>query len=116
MLQRAFPQQKARQVAYTAEKVTPQELYRFGAAMKVVAPGELMAEARKVALDLAAKPPLALRAAKWTANEVELMWTDFEMAYRAIEAPTNNMLLNTEDRKEATRAFAEKRKPVFTGR
>jgi enoyl-CoA hydratase len=74
-----------------------------------------MPAAMKLAGNLAAKSPVALRAAKWSANEVEKI-LDFEQAYRAVESRVTLGLAQTEDHKEAVRAFVEKRPPVFTGR
>jgi enoyl-CoA hydratase len=81
----------------------------------VVSQEDLLPTAMQLAAKLAAKSPLALRAAKWSANEVEKI-LDFEQAYRAVESRVTLGLALTEDHKEAVRAFAEKRKPVFVGR
>lgn len=105
----------ARKLAFTGERVPAQELYRIGMIQAVVPHDQLMPEAMKLAKVLAAKSPLALRAAKWSANEVEKL-TDVEQAYRAIESRVSMGLFTTADRKEAGRAFVEKRAPKFTGK
>jgi enoyl-CoA hydratase/carnithine racemase len=90
-------------------------MYRMGVADSVVEPDRLMAEALELAGVLASKSPLALRAAKWSANEVEKI-LDFEQAYRAIESRVSLGLAKSDDHREAVRAFVEKRAPVFQGR
>jgi enoyl-CoA hydratase/carnithine racemase len=82
----------------------------------VVPHSQLLPEALKLAATFTSKSPLALRAAKWSANEVELLFTDFEQAYRAIEQRVSAAHLHSEDHLVAVEAFAEKRAPVFTGR
>ncbi|MFC1991041.1 enoyl-CoA hydratase-related protein [Chloroflexota bacterium] len=105
----------ARKLAFTGERVSGHELYRMGMVEKVVPHDELMPEALKLAKVLASKSPGALRAAKWSANEVEKL-TDHEQAYRAIEARVSMALFDTEDRREAGKAFVEKRPPTFKGK
>jgi enoyl-CoA hydratase len=112
---RGFNQYQGRKLYFTGEPISAQELYRLGIADSVVSPDQLVTEALKLAAKLAAKSPLALRAAKWSANEVEKI-LDFEQAYRAVESRVTLGLAMTEDHREAVRAFIEKRPPVFVGR
>jgi enoyl-CoA hydratase len=112
-LLRGFNQYQARALAFTGERVSPAELQRIGMVRSVVPAADLMAEANKLAGVLAAKSPGALRAAKWSANEVELMLNDFEKAYRAVESRVSLNLIASDDHKEAAKAFAEKRDPKF---
>ncbi len=112
---RGFNQYQGRKLYFTGEAVSAQELYRLLVVDSVVSPAELMPAAMTLAAKLAAKSPLALRAAKWSANEVEKI-QDFEQAYRAVESRVTLGLAQTEDHKEAVRAFTEKRPPVFKGR
>ena len=53
-----------------------------------------------------------LRMAKWSANEVEFLFSNFEQAYRAIESRVSAVTLHTDDAREAARAFTEKRGPL----
>jgi enoyl-CoA hydratase len=115
-LLRGFNQFQARYYGFTAERVGPEEMYRIGVVQKVVPHDELLTEARRIGAVLATKSPMALRAAKWSSIEIETMFQNFEQAYRAIESRVSMGLLNTEDRKEAGKAFAEKRAPVFKNR
>jgi enoyl-CoA hydratase len=112
---RGFNQYQGRKLYFTGDAISGAEMYRLGVADQVVSPDELLPSAMKLAANLAGKSPVALRAAKWSANEVEKI-LDFEQAYRAVESRVTLGLAATEDHKEAVRAFIEKRPPVFTGR
>jgi enoyl-CoA hydratase len=116
MLLRGMNQYQARAMAFTGERYSGEDMYRVGVVRSVTAHDDLMTQANELAQVLAAKSPLALRAAKWSANEIELMFADFEQAYRAIESRVSIQLFASDDHKEAAAAFAEKRTPVFTGR
>jgi enoyl-CoA hydratase/carnithine racemase len=111
---RGFNQYQGRRLAFTGEHITADEMYRLGVVDRVVAPPDLGAEARRLAEVLAAKSPTALRAAKWSANEVEKL-IDFEQAYRAIESRLTISLAASDDHREAVAAFREKRAPNFKG-
>jgi enoyl-CoA hydratase len=83
---RAFNQYQAREIAFTGQRYSAADMVGMGLLRDVEQPEDLLGAARAIADTLAAKSPLALRAAKWSANEVELMFRDFEAAYRAIES------------------------------
>lgn len=112
---RGFNQYQGRKLYFTGDHMSAAELYRLGVADRVVDPTRLLDEARALASRLAAKSPLALRTAKWSANEVEKL-IDFEQAYRAIEGRLTVALAATEDHREAVAAWREKRAPQFKGR
>ena len=69
-----------------------------------------MNEARALAAELATKPPIALRYAMEAVNQRLEM--PFAEACR-LEASLFGMVTATEDMREGTRAFLEKRKPEF---
>ena len=73
----------------------------------------LMDEAMKMGRTLAAKSPVAMKMAKGSLNAIEEM--SLRDGYR-YEQNLTGELSKTEDSKEAMRAFAEKREPVFKGR
>jgi enoyl-CoA hydratase len=73
----------------------------------------VMEEAMKIARNIASKSPLAIKLAKEAYNVVENM--PQRDGYR-FEQNITEQLSHTEDAREAQRAFAEKRKPVFKGR
>jgi enoyl-CoA hydratase len=80
---------------------------------RVVPAETLMAEARSLANDLATKAPVAVRyALDAVTRGAELPFADG----CELEAALFGMVAATDDMKEGTRAFLEKRKPVFKGR
>jgi enoyl-CoA hydratase/carnithine racemase len=84
----------------------------MGLVTRVVPAADLMKEAHALAAELAAKPPIALRyAIEAVNNGLELPFAD---ACR-LEAALFGMVTATEDMKEGTRAFLEKRKAHFKG-
>lgn len=103
---------KAKEFLYFGNVVPAEEAYRLGIVNRVVAPDELMKEARRWASDLAEKPPLSLRMLKSCVNIGMQMTLLDAIDY---EAKCSAILAKSEDRVEGMRAFAEKRKPVFKG-
>src|SRR4051794_21975604 len=99
---------KARELFFTGEQITADELYRLGALRSVVTRNELLPEAMKLATVLAAKSPIALRLAKESMNRVEHM--PLKDAYRT-EQDYTARLATFEDASEARAAFMEKREP-----
>ena len=72
----------------------------------------MIAEAHAVAADLAAKAPIALRYIIEAVNRgIEVSLGEAQ----ALEATLFGLVASTSDMREGTRAFLEKRKPVFTG-
>ena len=110
---RLFPAQVVRRMHYTAERVGAEEALRLHAVMKVVSPDELMDVAMAEAATIAAKMPIGIKLAKENLGLIENM--DLRNGYR-FEQTRTALLQRTEDAKEAQRAFAEKRQPVFEGR
>ena len=112
-LSRLVGRHKAREMFFTGEAVTAQELHRLGAIRSVVPRAELMATALELAQALAAKSPLALRLAKESMNRVEDV--PLRDAYR-IEQDYTHRLQGFDDAQEARDAFLERRPPVWRWR
>jgi enoyl-CoA hydratase len=109
---RGLNQFQARRMAFMGERYKPADLQRMGILDTIVPAGDLMAEANRVAGVLAAKNPEALRAAKWSANEVEILFSDFEQAYRAIESKVSAVTMQSDRAKESVAAFAAGQGPL----
>lgn len=110
---RHFGQSDARLMIMTARRMTGPELYRMNVVSACVPGGTLMEAAQGIAQEIAGKVPLAVRAAKRSFTLTEEL--PLHEGYRYEQSQTV-ALSATEDTREAWRAFAEKRRPVFKGR
>jgi enoyl-CoA hydratase len=104
---------KAREMFFTGEVISADELYRLGALRAVVPHAELMPTAQALAASLAAKSPIALRLAKEAMNRVEHL--PLKDAYRTEQEYTAR-LQRYEDAAEARQAYLEKRDPDWKWR
>ena len=93
--------------------IDAQEALRAGLIERVVPAGELMAAAKRLATTIASKAPLAVAACKRVINTGADLPIDDALELEALEF---GLLVDTEDIKEGTGAFLEKRKPVWKGR
>ena len=97
----------------TGELIGAQEALRIGLVQKVVPAAELMNEAKRIATTIASKAPLAIAACKRVINNGAHLSIDDALELEALEF---GALVDTEDIKEGTGAFLEKRKPAWKGR
>jgi len=107
---RLVGQQKARQMLYTCEAITADELYRLGGCVSVVPREKLRDEALSVARSIASKSPKALRLGKWSLNGIETV--DIKKSYRFEQGFTLE-LYTSPDSQESREAFVEKRDAKF---
>ncbi len=112
-LRRQVPYCRAMEVLLTGDHITAAEAVSMGLVNRVVPDGAALTEARKVAGRIAANGPLAVRAIKRSVQETE--GRPEEEALR-IELEIGRPVFASEDAREGTRAFAERRRPVFQGR
>lgn len=97
----------------TGEMIDAHEALRVGLVQKVVPADGLMAEARRIAELIAAKGPRAIAVTKRAIVEgASLSLTDG----LALEARLFGEMVASEDFREGTQAFLQKRKPVFVNR
>lgn len=103
----------AMEVMLTGAPISAQRAHEVGIVNKVV-PSEMTIEvARRMARQLAEKPPLAVRMAK----EAVLKAFDSSLTEGlSAERKSFYFLFSTEDQKEGMHAFLEKRKGVFKGK
>jgi enoyl-CoA hydratase len=112
-LSRLVGKGKAMELILTGALVTADEAERMGLINRVVPAALLMAEARKLAGQLADSAPIAMHYIMSAINQgLEMPFPD-ACAY---EATLFGLVASTEDMREGTRAFLEKRKAAFKGR
>ncbi|CAN5130803.1 enoyl-CoA hydratase [soil metagenome] len=104
---------KARELYFLSDRVSADEALRLGLTNWVCEPEELAAKTREVAARLANGPTIALRYMKENLNRAMAGGVDECLD---LEATHHVHLAQTDDHKEAAKAFVEKRPPVFTGR
>jgi len=112
-LTRLVGEGKAKELIFTGEPVTAAEAERIGLVNKVVPADKLMDTAKEMALKIASKAPLALMLAKKAINVNEEAPKQVGLV---VEKLIQAVLESTEDKREGTAAFIEKRAPVFKGR
>jgi enoyl-CoA hydratase len=99
-------------ILLTGRQIDAREALQIGLVNRVVPSGELLAEARKLATTLAGSAPHALRCIIQAVNEGGE--TTLERG-QSLEAALFGLTAATDDKREGTAAFLEKRQPVFTG-
>jgi len=104
---------KARELYFLSDRVSAEEALRLGLANWVCDPAELTARTREIALRLATGPIVAYRYMKENLNRA--LSGDVDDCLD-LEATHHVHCGQTEDHREATKAFVAKREPTFKGR
>jgi enoyl-CoA hydratase len=104
---------RALELLLTGTPITAAEAHRIGLVNRVVPAADLMTEARTFAAALAAKAPVAVRyILDAVAGGLEMSFADAE----DYEATLFGLAAATDDMREGTKAFLDKRKAEFKGR
>ncbi len=112
-LPRAIGLYKAREMVFSGAFYSAETCQAFGFVNRVIAPGELLGEARKLAVTIASRGPVAIAKAKRSLNSgFELHITEGLNQ----EASLFGELFDTDDHNEGIGAFIEKRSPDFKGK
>jgi enoyl-CoA hydratase len=104
---------KAMEMILTGAPVRAADAERIGLVNRVVPAAELMTEAKALAAQLASQAPVAIRYIISAINNgVEMPFAEAAV----FEATLFGLVAATEDMREGTRAFLEKRKAEFRGK
>jgi enoyl-CoA hydratase len=107
-----IPQRIFMEIVLTGKPITAQRAYEIGLVNRLAAPDAVMAAALELAREVLEGAPLSVAAAKETvmlatemgrAEALNAAWAAHETAY------------NSDDAQEGPRAFAQKRKPEWSG-
>lgn len=104
---------RAMELVFTTDVISAEEARAIGLVNRVVPPGSLLEEAKKMAKKILAKGPVAITLAKRAINEGLEM--DLKEGLK-VEAKLFGELFDTFDMREGVKAFLEKRPPRFENR
>ncbi|MCX6462225.1 MAG: enoyl-CoA hydratase/isomerase family protein [Pseudonocardiales bacterium] len=116
LLPRAVGPARARELILSGRLLSPQEALDWGLVSKVVPDEELVAAGTAFAAEVAKKSPLAVGNAKRVLNAALWDGTGVAAGIRLEREVTSRYCLTSHDAEEGLVAFAEKRRPAFTGR
>src|SRR5713226_3138671 len=104
---------RALQLILSGEMISAQEAHRIGLVNEIVPPAELIARAEAILKKIGANAPIAVRLSLEAVNKgLETGQAEGLL----LEAAYFGLCAATEDKKEGTSAFLEKRRPQFHGR
>jgi enoyl-CoA hydratase/carnithine racemase len=112
-LPRLIGKGRALQLILSGEMISAQEAYRIGLVNDVVPPGDLIKRAEVILRKIFSNGPIAI---KYTLEAVNRGSETSLSEGLALEASYFGLCAATEDKKEGTSAFLEKRVPQFHGR
>jgi enoyl-CoA hydratase/carnithine racemase len=111
-LPRAIPRAFANELMYLGHRIDAPTALQYGIVSRVLSPDQLLDTARDMAATIAAHAPVAVRGLK----EITYAQADLTLPQATrFDAALRWVVAQTADSKEGARAFAEKRKPEFTG-
>jgi enoyl-CoA hydratase len=104
---------RALQLILSGEMISAQDAYRIGLVNEIVPAADLITRAEAILKRIAFNAPIAVRLALEAANKgLEMSQSEGQL----LEASYFGLCAATEDKKEGTTAFLEKRVPRFHGR
>ncbi len=104
---------RALQLILSGEIISAQEAYRIGLVNEVVLPADLIARAEAILNKIFANAPIAV---KYSLEAVNKGLETSQAGGFVLEASLFGLCAGTEDKKEGTTAFLQKRAPQFQGR
>lgn len=112
LLSRSLPIQQAKEIVYSGRFVSGAEAQKLGLALFALPAQEVAAKAQQLAADFADAPTMSLRMAKRQFDAAAAQTYDQALDF---EAGIQPLMATTDDFKEGTAAFREKRKPRYSG-
>jgi enoyl-CoA hydratase len=112
-LPRQLPYRIALELALTGDMFPARRAHEYGLINRLVPAGQALDEARRLAQTIAANGPLSVAASKRVIVESQ-DWSGAEMWDR--QAALTEHVFTSQDAREGSAAFAEKRKPVWQGK
>ncbi|MEV6657235.1 crotonase/enoyl-CoA hydratase family protein [Nocardia fluminea] len=111
-LPKILPYPLAMEMAITGDPLTAHDAFKYGLVNRVTEPGQALAGAKELAARVASNGPLAVRATKQVLS-MATNYTDASafVSQRALTDP----VFASADAQEGSRAFAERRPPVWVG-
>lgn len=110
-LSRLIGEMKAKELIFTARKISAEKALELGILTDVAAKESVMPVCKELADEILQNAPIAVRQAKYAIQHGSS--TDLQTGL-AIESKAYEVTIPTKDRVEALNAFSEKRRPVFT--
>jgi len=104
---------RALQLILTGEMINAQEAYRIGLVNEVVPAADLITRSEAILNQIFANAPVAV---KYSLEAVNKGLETSQAEGMALEASLFGLCAGTNDKKEGTQAFLEKRKPQFQGK
>lgn len=104
---------KAMEMAISGDPISAEEAHQYGLVSRLTPTGEALSGAIELAESVAANAPLSVKASK------QLIWAavnQSEEAFWEAQKPHMATVFASEDAKEGPAAFAQKRKPNWSGR
>ncbi|MGV9928372.1 crotonase/enoyl-CoA hydratase family protein [Nocardia rhamnosiphila] len=111
-----IPPKVAAHAVYTGSPISPETALRWGLVNAVTPPAELIPHALEIARSIAANAPLAVRASKRMMSRRHDVEGSVEKARWEMNNQEMAVIRRSHDVREGTRAFSEKRPPVWQGR
>ena len=112
-LPRLIGKGRALQIILSGEMISAQEAFRIGLVNEVVPAAELTTRAEAILKRIFSNAPVAV---KYSLEAVSKGMETSQAEGLSLEASLFGLCAGTEDKKEGTSAFLEKRKPQFQGR
>jgi enoyl-CoA hydratase len=113
MLPRLVGEKKAKELVFTGDLITAQEALQLGLINKVVPADKLKEAVEELIKKIKSKSPIILKLAKLSLNKS--LETPLSVGLTC-ETDYFAMCFGTEDQKEASKAFLEKRTPKYSGK